>query len=174
MLPLHAENLQCLQDKLMERVGRGPWLEQNILEQNLLDQNIITGITAAGDHTVMVSTMSHVFRLEVNTTWEAGVAWPLAFRKAVQELLKVHKRQSVRSRVKDAAMCLGDMPPDVMRLIISKAAGERIDWMDDEGHVSGVRDVAEFCGLTRKQCFSDFFLNAVHVPPRLVSGLLCP
>lgn len=96
------------------------------------------------------------------------------FKNAVQELLKVHKRQSVRSRCRHATPCLGDMPPDVMQLIISKAAGDRIDWMDDESDVDGVRDVAELSGLTRKQCFSDFFLNAVHIPPRLVSGLLCP
>lgn len=148
----------------MERVGRGPFLHQNI----------ITGITAAGQNTVVVSTVSHIFRLQVSTRWDYGVAWPQKFKVAVQELLKVHRRQTPHSRAEGAGVCLGDMPPDVMNLIIQKAAGERVDWIDQNDTGALERDAPSFCGLTREQCFSDFFLNAVHVPPKLVSGLLCP
>lgn len=149
-----------MQDKLMERVS-----------QTRVRLNTITGVSAAGDRTVVVSSAHHVFKLHVNTSWDYGVPWPVNFKKATQEVLKVHYRLSKHAAGDGAALGLGHMPPDVLHLIIRKAAGDRIDWIDEQG--GHETDVCSVAGLSRQQCFSEFFLNNVHVPPALVGGLFC-
>lgn len=153
-----------VQDMLMEQVGRGL----------IPNQNVVTGVTAAKQGTVVVTTTSHIFKLQVNDTWDVGVAWPESFRLAVQEILKVHRRQELTVRTAGRPMRLGDMPPDVIRLIIRKSAGERVDWLEQDCDTGCTGDTPELCGLTRRQCFSSFFLNALQIPINSASGLLCP
>eukprot|EP00892_Ulva_mutabilis_P010234 jgi/Ulvmu1/7583/UM038_0006.1 len=171
---LHADTEASLMELMMSDVGQGA---DDLLMVGIRAEaaaNTITGITAAGNSTIVVTTTTHAFRLKTCDKWDLGMAWPYAFWRAVQEVLKVHHRQARSVRAEGEAMRLGDMPRDVMRLIIQRSAGERIDWIcEADDSCEEFLDRPELCGLTRQQCFSTSFMNVLHVPVNLVSGLLC-
>jgi hypothetical protein len=111
---------------------------------------LFTGLTCMDDHTLAITSSTHVALLKLVPEWSAGRRWPRAFMRAAQTMLLIHKFGEAHAKADSRSTHgLWSLPQETLDSILQKAAGSRSEWLKGAAKFEPPPDAASFYGVPR-------------------------